>query len=271
MKKLFYIVLLLPFMACKQAAKTDTASNKEMAKETVEMSKSEATYPEDFNKILEAHGGIANWRAQRTLSFVVPKPDNPETHTVDLWNRNEIIATKKNTVGFDGKPWVLDTDGTYKGNPEFYHNLMFYFYAMPFVLGDEGINYSKAEDLVYDGVTYPGIEISYNAGVGASPKDNYYLYYNPETYQMEWLGYTVTYRSGEKSDRVSYIRYNDWKPIDGIMLPNSLSWYKVEDGKIGELRNKVVFEDVSLSKTAKPSSFYAKPEAATYWVKPAKK
>jgi len=142
----------------------------------------------------------------------------------------------------------------------FYHNLMFYFYAMPFVLADDGINYSAAKALEFEGKSYPGIRISYNDGVGVSSKDEYFLHYDADTKQMAWLGYTVTYRSGEKSDKINWIRYNDWQEIEGLALPKSLSWYKVEDGKITEVANTRNFEDVVIEDTSKPADFYAKPE-----------
>lgn len=263
MKKCFAILLILPFIACKQVAKESSEVKKAVVIETTVN-----PYPEGLDKIFETHGGVALWKKQRTLSFVLPKPENPETHTIDLRTRKEKIETPSYTIGFDGKPWVLDTKASYKGNPEFYHNLMFYFYAMPFVLADDGIVYGETEDLVFEGISYPGIKISYNAGVGTSPKDDYYIHYNAETHQMEWLGYTVTYRSGEKSDKISWIRYNDWKTLDGLVLPNSISWYTVEEGKITKLRNQVAFEAVEISKNTKPEVFYNKPEEAFYWEKP---
>ena len=264
MRKAFLIALIVPFLACKQVVKESS----EVKEESISVETTKATYPEALNAVFEAHGGVTNWKKQRTLSYSIPKDKNPETHTIDLWTRNEKIETPAYTIGFDGKPWVQEGDGEYKGNPEFYHNLMFYFYAMPFVLADDGIIYEETKDLDFEGVSYPGIKISYNAGVGITPKDEYFIHYDAETNQMAWLGYTVTYRSGEKSDNVKWIRYDDWKNIDDLVLPNSISWYTVEEGKITELRNQVVFEEITLSKRAKPSVFYAKPEDGAYWVKP---
>ncbi len=185
MKRLFFLALILPFIACKQTTKETTEAKKE---EQISVENANTKYPEALNTIFDAHGSVVTWKKQRTLSFVLPKPDNPETHTVDLWSRNEKIETSSYTIGFDGKPWVVDMNKTYKGNPEFYHNLMFYFYAMPFVLADDGIIYSETDDLLFEGVSYPGIKISYNAGVGTSPKDDYYIHYNAETqYPSEQL------------------------------------------------------------------------------------
>ena len=264
MKKLILFLLLVPFIACKETEKKTAETKNEPLVET-----QKEMYPEALSKVFEAHGGLTKWNDKRTLSFVLQRGENPETHTVDLRSRNERIENINNTVGFDGKPWVLDTKGDYKGNPEFYHNLMFYFYAMPFVLGDKGIVYNPTEDLTFEGVSYPGMEISFNDGVGTSPKDNYYIHYNADTNQMEWLGYTVTYRTGEKSEKVNWIRYNDWKTVNDLVVPNSISWYKVEEGEIKEVRNQVFFENITISDDAKPVSFYSKPDEAVYWEKPA--
>ena len=139
---------------------------------------------------------------------------------------------------------------------------MFYFYAMPFVLGDDGIIYSEAEPIEFEGVTYPGILISYNSGVGESPDDEYILYYNPETYQMEWLAYTVTFGKNEKSKDFRFIRYNDWQDLNGLQLPNSISWYTYENNTPKELRNTVEFVNVTLKNSKPNSDLFEMPEGA---------
>lgn len=157
---------------------------------------------------------------------------------------------------------MADEKESYKGDPIFYHNLMFYFYSMPFVLADDGIMYSDTEDLEFEGKTYPGVRISYKDGIGASSKDEYYLHYDPESFQMTWLGYTVTYRSGEKSDNIKWIRYNDWIEIEELKLPNSMTWHAYEGRTIREARDPTIFENVVISVTPKPDTFYARPENA---------
>ena len=123
---------------------------------------------------------------------------------------------------------------------------MFYFYAMPFVLADDGIIYGDIDPLEFEGTTYPGISISYNEGVGSSSNDEYFIYYDPETYQMAWLGYTVTYFSKEVSEEVKWIRYAEWEDFEGISLPTALTWYKYENFLPSEPRNRVEFVDVTL-------------------------
>lgn len=259
--KVFVVSLFfLAFLSCKEVSKEVKA---ELAEPEMVATVDTSKYPEALLKVFDAHGGIENWKSKKTITFEMPKPDASEIHTIDLKNRNEKIETNQFSMGYDGENfWLLDEKETYKGDPIFYHNLMFYFYAMPFVLSDNGIKYSETKNLEFEGISYPGVRVSYNSGIGVSSKDEYFLYYNPETYQMAWLGYTVTYRSGEKSEKISMIRYNDWMKVSDIVLPNSLTWHNYKDGEIKEAKSTRVFENVVLEETAKENTFFRLPENA---------
>ncbi len=210
------------------------------------------TYPSAFAKILEVHGGLDAWKDYRTLSYTMGE----EKQTIDLYDRRELIEGSNFTIGFDGDKVWAKADTSYKGNPIFYKNLIFYFYAMPFVLADPGINYLETDNLDFDGVSYPGYRISYNDGVGLSSQDEYFIHYDPNTHQMAWLGYTVTYFSGEKSPKISWIRYDDWDDIGNVVLPQSMEWYTNEDNLPVEPRSRRTFTNISLKmKDATPDTY----------------
>jgi hypothetical protein len=259
MKKITILALVLILGSCKPNVKQEAAQGSVPEKLTEDTS----NYPNAMMQVFDAHGGLQLWKQQRTLSFGIPNPDNPEIHTVDLWSRRDRVDSKGVSMGFDGTEiWLLDPESTYKGDAAFYHNLMFYFYAMPFVLADDGIVYSEADALAFEGKEYPGVRIAYESGVGVSSKDEYYIHFDPDTYQMAWLGYTVTYRTGEKSDNIKWIRYDDWQTVNGLVLPKSITWYNYEGNTILDPKSTVVFTDVALGTTPKPKEFYAKPEGA---------
>lgn len=243
----FGIVLLL---SCQPKA--------EIANKTIDLNK----YPHELQKVLAAHGGLDAWSKLQSMTYEIVKEGQNEKQLIDLQDRRERIEAKNFTMGYDGSDFWLEADTTYKGNPIFYKNLMFYFYAMPFVIADEGINYGDTPDLTFDGITYPGIRISYNSDIGVSPEDEYFVHYNPDTYQMEWLGYTVTYYSKEKSTSVKWIRYNDWATYDNLVLPKSLAWYTLEEGQPITERNRLQFADVIISKEKLPASTFQKTEGA---------
>lgn len=261
MKQTIVLLLVLAAAACNPIPK------KKEVQERMDgvIAKTEMRFPKTLQKVFDAHGGLETWKTQRTLIYSIPKKGFNEMHTIDLLSRKDRVATEKFAMGFDGnKAWLLDTDKKYKGDAGFYHNLMFYFYAMPFVLADEGIIYSHTEDLVYGGQQYPGIRISYESGVGTSSKDEYFIHFDPQTHKMTWLGYTVTYRTGEISETVKWIRYDDWQAIEGLLLPKSITWHNFEGRKILDARNTVEFEDVILSTESKPNTFYSKPEQGIF-------
>lgn len=245
----------------------NTSDKKEKTPETASKTQKVAAkkYPEDLQKVFDAHGGIDKWNAAQTLVYEMVKPNAVEKHITDLKSRKTRLQGKNFTIGYDGRDvWLAQKDSTaFGGNARFYHNLYFYFYAMPFVLGDDGITYEKAKDLTYKGVSYPGYKISYGKNVGDSPEDNYFIYYNPENYQMEWLGYTVTYFNGKPSNKISYIRYGNWQKVDGVVLPKVITWFTTDEkGVLQKPRNEVAFDNVTLTTETMEDRMYARPKDA---------
>ena len=258
MKPLSTLLILLLFAACKQTPRNDLKNEQQDGPTVVE-----DKYPRSLSKVFEAHGGLELWKEQRTLSYSMERPNHTEVHTVDLHTRKDRIDADKFAMGFDGgQVWLQDADNDYKGNPGFYHNLMFYFYAMPFVLADDGIVYGHTEDLVFEGKHYPGIQIAYEDGIGASSKDEYYIHYDPNTNQMAWLGYTVTYFTKEKSKEWHFIKYSNWLNIDGLVLPETLSWYNIENNIPTTMRNDLKFTDIKISEEKPEAGIFEEPNGA---------
>ncbi|WP_179344868.1 DUF6503 family protein [Winogradskyella ursingii] len=261
MKKITYFLLLaLLIIACKNEKKSETIISESVSSEDITTS----IYPENITKVFDAHGGIDQWNKMNMLSFTMEKPNGKEITTVDLNSRAELIDTPTHTQGYDGESiWINEKDNKeYKGNAQFYRGLMMYFYAMPFIVGDDGIMYENAEPLTFEGKTYPGILISYESGVGASPDDQYIIYYDDESGQMQWLGYTVTFGKDGKSKDFHFIKYNNWQNINGLVLPKSVDWYKYENNLPTEKRNTVEFTDVKLSTDPVDNFMFKKPADA---------
>ncbi|MDY8137718.1 DUF6503 family protein [Aquimarina sp. 2201CG5-10] len=261
MKKLTVLLFAVTvFLSCNQQTKPEKETiAKEEPKEEIVPDRSK-DFPADIAAVFKAHGGIQAFDQQNTLIFELANPEGNEKHTTDLKTRHARIETDKFALGFDGEEAWIEQDSTYfKGNPRFYHNLMFYFYAMPFVLGDDGITYEKVEDLTVGDTKYPGYKVSYGDGVGDSPKDNYFLYYDASTHQMKYLGYTVTFFSKETSERVSLIEYSDWNDVNGLILPKTLKWMDYKEGVVGEVKSERNFVNAKASKEKAPTSLFKKP------------
>jgi len=250
MKNLTYILLAGLLLAC------NTTPEKSESKKEVYVAPSH--HIDELTKIFEAHGGYEQWSKMKSLSY-----KKAEENTItNLQNRKIRLESSKQTIGFDGtKVWVAP-DSVDASRARFYHNLYFYFYAMPFVVGDPGANYEKLPQKEIDGKNYEGIKVSYNDGVGDAPDDNYIIWVDPNTKEMEWLMYTVTYRSGEPSDRYSLIKYKDWQKFNGLLLPTSLQWYRYENDSVGAPRSEAFFTEISISEEAPKDSLFEMPDGA---------
>ena len=263
--QLFLFALLIIVSACKQ--EKEMVLEKEAILESVKTEVATLAYPENLKKVFDAHGGLKLWKSMRSLEFTQVKPEGQEVTTTDLKNRKALIESPDHAIGFDGqKPWLLSKSNVeYKGyDPQFGYNLMFYFYTMPFILSDDGIKFSEAEPLTFEGVTYPGIKISYDSGVGATPEDIYVLYYSENTYKMEWLGYTVNFVPGIDTKELHFRRYSEWQSVNGLILPKVITGYGFKDDKPTTPKSPNVFTNIKLSKSAPDQALFTKPEKANF-------
>jgi len=212
---------------------------------------------------LAAHGGINQWNKMNTLKYSIERNEKPEHHLIDLKSRKVLLTHEDYKLGFDGKEvWITpDLEAFGKGSPRFYHNLIFYFYAIPFVLADPGINYEVLPQKEIEGQLYNVLKISYQAGVGDAPDDYYIAHFNTTTNRMDWLLYTVTYYSGEKSEKYNALKY-DWQEMNGLWIPSKLTGYKTKDGAITDFRYSRLFNKVSITSEVTNSSIFEMPKRA---------
>ncbi len=259
MKYIFFLALIISIISCKDNKKGVVNYSKE------DLNVTTSIYPENISKIFEAHGGIDNWKDMHSLEYTMVTPNGADVTITNLKNRKTIIQMPHHDLGFNGKDvWVKNKDtATYKGKPRFMYNLMFYFYTMPFILADDGIIYKSVDPLVVDNISYPGIKISYNTGVGESAEDEYILYYDADTYKMTWLGYTVTYFSKEKSKTFHYRKYSEWENINGLELPKSIVRHNYDENGPTTVYSTNSFNTIKLSTEAPDNNLFEIPEGAT--------
>ncbi len=212
----------------------------------------------EITKVFDAHGGYDTWSSLKMLSYDM----GGSTTLTELQNRYARIESEEQTVGFDGENvWVYPASDD-ADRQRMRYNLMFYFYAFPFVVGDPGVIYEVLDPIELDGKTYNQVKISYYDGVGDAPNDNYIICSDPETNQMQWLLYTATF-GGEVEHEYSLIKYEGWQEFGGVMLPTSLQWYKYEDGVVGEPRGDArSFTNIQVSTEYPSMDNFEMPEGA---------
>ncbi len=254
MKHLIYLTTLAFIVACQPATQNESTEQEAPAYQKPDH------HSEYLTRVLDAHGGYEQWTKMKSLSYM--KGD--ESTITNLQNRKIRLESPKQTIGFDGTDVWVTPDSVDTERTRFYHNLYFYFYAMPFVVGDPGAYYEEVAPRELNGTTYNGIKISYGENVGDAPDDNYIIWVNPDTNKMEWLMYTVTFRTGEATNNYKLIRYENWDTFSDLLLPTSIQWYNFDGSTVGEPRGEAtIFENIALSTEAPEESLFEMPAGAT--------
>lgn len=255
---LFFAVILLS--ACQQEKPSEASTETKI----VNPNTVATNLPKELIKGLEAHGGLSNWQKMRSLEFEIQRNGSTEHQLIDLHNRKVLLSHQDYKLGFDGKEvWVSPDKAAFgKGSARFYHNLIFYFHAIPFVLADPGINYEVLPQTTLNGTTYDVVKISYKDGVGDAPEDYYIAHFDTKTHLMKLLLYTVTYYSGATSDKFNALLYEEFEEVNGLLLPKLMKGYKYTDGKLGELRYERPFTNIKLNTEAPDQSLFEMPAAA---------
>ncbi len=258
MKNLIVSLSCLFFLACNQTPKEEQGA--------VEIA-TNPEYPQTLQKALQAHGGADVWKSNKSLQFDMESTlggVKNETHLIDLNNRKVRISSENYTLGMDGKEvWVTPNKAAF-GNvpPRFYHNLLFYFFTIPHIFTDPGINFEELGEVTVAGKKYVALKVSYEAGVGDADKDLYIAHFDPDTYRLALLLYTVTYFSGEKHENYNALKYDNWQQVDGLWVPASFEGYKFENDSLKELRYQSKFSNVIFSKESPDQNLFEIPENA---------
>lgn len=258
MKYLFLLLItIMIIVACKESPHSQIEILPEQVKE----------YPSIIKKMFNAHGGLDKWESYQSISFQVMSDMNgikEEVHTIDLVSRKILINGDGYDIGFNGKDVWISPDRQHFGNtsPRFYHNLLFYFHALVFLVADNGVIYRDMGLQNFNNKDFHTMRISYENGIGDSSNDEYILYIDPGNFRLHHILYTVTYFTGEGSDHYNALFYNDWVKVEELLLPKSFTGYQYEKGSLGKKKYEASFSSFSLSHEVPDQQIFEIPSIA---------
>lgn len=200
--------------------------------------------PEDFKKLLDAHGDWTKWIDAKSFTFNMVHETNLawENHYIDLVGRKVRIDADNWQIGNDGeKVWISPNRQAFEGQSvRFYHNLYFYFYSIPYIFTDPGVHVQKTEPKMLNGISYEAFEVSFDAGVGDSSGDKYFMLVDPESGRLAWVLYTVTFFNKENT-KMNALKYEDYRDADGLVFPRVMTGYALENDSTQNIRYQVSF------------------------------
>jgi hypothetical protein len=218
---------------------------------------------EDFKKLLDAHGDWTKWVNAKSFSYAMVHETNLawENHYISLPDRKVRIDADTWQIGNDGeKVWISPNRQAFQGKSvRFYHNLYFYFFSIPYIFTDPGVNVIKTENKLVNGISHEAFEVSFEENVGDSPKDKYFMLVDPETGKLAWVLYSVTFFDKDNT-KVSALKYEDYRDAGGMIFPRIMTGYQFENDSTKRLNYQVTFSDVLLVDKAMDSNLFAMPE-----------
>lgn len=218
---------------------------------------------EEFKKLLDAHGDWGKWIDAKAFSYAMVHETNLawENHYINLTDRKVRIDADTWQIGNDGeRVWISPNRQAFNGTSvRFYHNLYFYFFSIPYIFTDPGVNVKKTENKLVNGISHEAFEVSFEANVGDSPNDKYYMLVDPETGKLAWVLYTVTFFD-KSNTKMNALKYEDYRDAGGLIFPRIMTGYQFENDSTRRISYQVTFSDVFLVEKEMDADLFAMPE-----------
>lgn len=189
-------------------------------------------------RMIEAHGGMDAWQKAPSVRFEDRfQPSEGEgfsTTIVEQGSRRACIDMPESgaRMAWDGeKAWSLNWKSG--APPRFMALLNYYFLNLPWLTQDPGVvlgepGKAKLRD---ETIEYTTLRMTFEDGIGDTPKDYYELYIHPETHRLRACEYIVTYRSllppGVDATPPHILVFDEFTTVSGLLVPTS---YTIYDG-----------------------------------------
>lgn len=245
---LYLILCLLTFSACsEQNLGPDPRLNQ----------------PEDFKKLLDAHGNWAKWISARSFSFAMVHETTLEweNHYLDLQTGKVRIDADLYQAGNDGeKVWVSPNRQSFPGQSvRFYHNLYSTFLSIPYVLTDTTVTVTKIPNRVFNGISFETLEAKVKNGALIGPSDRYTLLIDPETGRLAWVLFSVKFF--DRNNQIEEaLYYEDYRDANGLIFPRVITGYQTENDSSRRIRYQTSFSDVFLVEKSLEKDLFEMPK-----------
>ncbi|MCP9235208.1 hypothetical protein [Lewinella sp. JB7] len=222
----------------------------------------------EFLETLDAHGGLGRWRAFTAVSFLLrdfPTGDGERTladfHRVDLRTRNQNIEGENYRIVSRGdSTWISPGVAVTGIPPRMYNNASFYLFGMPFVFGDPGLSVEHAGTTTFRSETLEQFDVTVPDDTGDGGND-YRIYVDPQTHQLRYGAWTVSYPAVADLELHQVARFDDWQTVNGMLVPAAITLFtkEGEEPTADTPGAPIYFERVAFSDRAFSASIFERP------------
>lgn len=243
---LFFFLVFIALVGCKQNPGTpDPRLNQ----------------PEEFRKLLDAHGEWSKWIDAKAFSYAMVHETTLEweNHYFNLLTGQTRIDADLWQAGNDGeKVWISPNRQVFPGQSvQFYHKLYFTFFTLPYVLTDTTVTVRSIENQLVNGVSYETLEAKMGEKY-TGPSDRYLLLRNPESGRLEYVIFSVNFNNTTAPPNI--LKYEDYRDAGGLVFPRVITGYDFENDSTGKIRYQVSFSDVFLVEKAMDDDLFEMPK-----------
>src|SRR5215471_6702200 len=184
------------------------------------------------DSMIAAHGGMEKWVSAPTVSFeseMIPAGEKGgilSQVTVEQGRRRTYhdLPALSARLAWDGEKawsenWKLPIP------PRFLALLHYYFADLPWLTRDPGVRLASegTSKLPGDSTDYLTVRMTFDEGVGDSPRDYYVLFVDPQTRRLRAIEYIVTYAGvlpeGVNSSPPNLLFYEEHATVNGLVVP----------------------------------------------------
>lgn len=201
-----------------------------------------------IDRMTNTHGDLKKWRQSPSIQFKThisfassDWPDYHEKVTVHPISRQayvDFIALDGNKIegqiAYTGeKAWALGKRTGFAAMPPrltAWRN--FFLFNIPFIVYDAGVHIKNegTGNLPGSSQNYLRLRMTFDAGVGDTPKDYYTLYIHPEHFRLEAAEYIMTYPNmTQKTPHL--LVFNGYTQVNGFTVPTGYHLYNKSDMK----------------------------------------
>lgn len=223
----FTLLLLVSLIACKNEVNQDEQTV-ETVTEVETLNYKEST--DAFAASIEQAHNKATFRAQDAVSFNIAiqfggneRLNGKMTLKTDS-SQGLIELNDENKIYVDNDQVFVSPELAENKGLRFDAYTWSYFFLFPHKLGDEGTQWSQAQDMEWNNTKYNTKKLSFKAGSGDTPDDWYVVYKDKNNNQLTAASYIVTFgKSKDKAEADPHaISYSDYVVVDEV--PFAKDW-----------------------------------------------